>query len=376
MDGAPGPARRLAALAVAAGFFVAAAEMVFMSSPFAAYFYGFYSPLLRLVGDTPHLAWLTEFWVSHVYAPNPILGAVPWVGTALAGAGFVSFLVHAIYLYRVKFGRKTIGDRLLYVRVRHPQYAGLIVAGVGLALLWPRFLNLFMLLAMSAAYALLARWEEKRMALAFGDAYCNFAAGKAMFLPGDPGGRLARRLLGWLPAGAPRTIGGFVVTAAAAIGAALLIRAGSLHSLRVVEVPGEPRAIIVAYADAFPEDAASALAPIARGGSEGRGLRMLFVMKKKKTLEHLLGDSGVRRDVRKQLALPEADLYVVRAVVRPAAGDIGRRMAGDASWAYRLSAHRVLDGVFTVALGNEGAPITEIPLPAGASYPHARVPLL
>ena len=375
-DQAPGFGRRLTALAAVGGFFVAAAEMVFMSSPFAAYFYAFYSPLLRIVGDSPHLSWLSEFWVSHVYAPNPVLGSVRWVGSALVAAGIGMFLVHAAYLYWAKFRTGKIADRLLYARVRHPQYAGLMVAGLGLALLWPRFIDLGMFLAMSAAYVTLAGWEEAQMNLKFGAAYRDFAAGKSMFFPGDPGGRLSRRWLGWVPPGTARTLAGMAGVAALAIGTAALVRDWSVHSLQVVEVPGQPGALLVPYVRSLPENVAGALAPIARGGSESRGMRVLFVMNKKKMLEHLLVDSGVEHTVARRLEVPDDGFYVVRTVVRPPSGADARGTARDASRALSVSAYRKLDGVFSILIRNGRAHVTEIVLPARAFYRHARVPLL
>lgn len=50
-----------------------------------------------------------------------------------------------------------------YARVRHPQYSFLALAGLGLLIVWPRFILLIIYIQMLWFYYLLARSEEERM---------------------------------------------------------------------------------------------------------------------------------------------------------------------------------------------------------------------
>jgi len=133
--------------------------------------------------------------------------------------------------------------------------------------------------------------------------------------------------------------------------------------------------VIVAYARFLPDAVAGTLASVVREGSETEDMRMLFVMNKKKTLQHLLVDSGVEHAVARELELPDASLYVVCTVVRPPRGADVRDNGRDGSWALGISAQRELEGVFSVELRGGRASFTEIAFPA-TSYRHARVPLL
>lgn len=135
-------------------------------------------------GDPTYLFWLNEFFITHLSVPDsPLLQVIRNAGKVLAFGGLVLFAIHAAYLYWMKLVRKAIATRLLYAYVRHPQYACWIAAGLGLAILWPRFINLCLWFGMTFAYWALATHEEQAMKRRHGGAYSAYLTGKGMFLP-------------------------------------------------------------------------------------------------------------------------------------------------------------------------------------------------
>ena len=346
-------------------FAIATGEMFLMTSPFAAYFYGLYSPLLGLSHTLPWLSWLSEFWLPHV-APGAVASTVFALGVTLATTGSILFLTHASYLYWTKFRYRAIATRLLYSRVRHPQYTCLILAGAGFALLWPRFINLILFLAMTGAYYALARSEEARMKRVFPFEYAEYARRKPMFSPGAPG-RRARRLL--RVAGIPgelQTAALVVLLATATLAGAFGVRTMSVRGLATVPVQHDDSALLVAYAKQIPSRILEHAGDVARRERES-GARLIFVTDSGRTVRHLLIDAGIKLEALPQLGTATGDYYLVRAVVDE------RRHAVDA---LRLGSFRRLDGVFVVSDTGEGGPPSRIELGVEGRYPHASVPLL
>lgn len=71
-----------------------------------------------------------------------------------------------------------------YAFVRHPQYTGIFLAVFGEGVVhWPTVFSLAAFPVIVAAYALLARKEERQMAARFGDAYLEYRDRVPMFLP-------------------------------------------------------------------------------------------------------------------------------------------------------------------------------------------------
>ncbi|OGL08513.1 MAG: hypothetical protein A3I14_10100 [Candidatus Rokubacteria bacterium RIFCSPLOWO2_02_FULL_73_56] len=103
--------------------------------------------------------------------------------------GAVAFLACAVQVYAGKLLRTGPATRGLYAAIRHPQYLALGGAGLGLAILWPRFLTLVLLAVMLFLYYLLARDEERRMLARFGDDYRAYMERTGMFLPRLSGSR-------------------------------------------------------------------------------------------------------------------------------------------------------------------------------------------
>ena len=117
---------RFLSVASAGAFLLAISEMIFMASPFAAYFYSVYSPVLTWTESHSFLIWLTDFFVPHLSTPSSAwFGSLLKLPRYLTLIGLASFAIHAVYLYWMKFVKKTVATALLYRYVRHPQYLSL-----------------------------------------------------------------------------------------------------------------------------------------------------------------------------------------------------------------------------------------------------------
>ena len=171
-------------------------EVIVMITPFTVYFYSLYAPVLNRLETNPLTAWLTAFFLPHIsYTGAPVLVALAYLGPILFGLGMAIFFICAFQVYSAKLLKKGVVSRGLYARIRHPQYLGLGVAGLGLLLYWPRFIIMILYLTMLFVYYLLARNEEWRMERKFGDSYRNYKTRISMFFPGEPGGKIFSRLM-------------------------------------------------------------------------------------------------------------------------------------------------------------------------------------
>lgn len=178
-------------------------EIIIMISPFAAYFYGVYGPLLNILYTNPYTnpftAWLTGFFLPHAaVSKSGFLNLLNSFGRTLFSLGIITFLIGAVQVYSAKFRRKGVVTGLLYRWVRHPQYLFLAVAGLGLLLFWPRFFILLLYVTMLFVYYFLARHEEQRLLKKYGESYHNYMQKTAMFIPGEPGGKIFRLVFGWI----------------------------------------------------------------------------------------------------------------------------------------------------------------------------------
>jgi hypothetical protein len=114
----------------------------------------------------------------------------------------------------------------LYSYIRHPQYVGLAIAGMGLAILWPRFLVVALWLAMVFVYFLLSKDEESRMEKQHPETYKEYLARTGMFLP--------KGIEGWVSVSTvPGKIALFALISAFAIGGAFLLRSYTVNHLPI-----------------------------------------------------------------------------------------------------------------------------------------------
>lgn len=249
-------------------FYLAVAlEAIIMITPFTAYFYSVYAPVLEFLESHSSTAWLTSFFLPHISSSDDLfLTGLAYLGPVLLAAGLGIFLVCAFQVYSAKLLRRGVVTKGLYRQVRHPQYLGLAIAGLGLLLYWPRFIILVLYIVMLFLYYVLARDEERRMTLRHGAAYETYARSMPMFVPGSPGRRLADRMSGRRPARA--------VAVTAVFGATLLL---SLAAAFVLRSYSESRLITL--------NAGNILAISLSGGDENA---------LKRRLDTALGDPGVR----------------------------------------------------------------------------------
>lgn len=174
-------------------------EVIIMISPFAFYWYSLYAPTLQGLHRWRATAWMEAFFLPHsVITTSVMLEVLRWqIGTYAFSLGILGFLFCLFQIYSAKLFCKGVVRSWIYARIRHPQYLCLAVAGFGLLTAWPRIVILILYLGMLFAYYFLARFEEKQMETAHPE-YADYRRRTAMFIPGDPGGKLFRLFFGWL----------------------------------------------------------------------------------------------------------------------------------------------------------------------------------
>jgi protein-S-isoprenylcysteine O-methyltransferase Ste14 len=205
-------------------------EVVIMISPFAFYWYSLYAPTLQGLHRWPATAWMEAFFLPHsVITTSSLLEFNRWVlGTYALSIGILGFLFCAVQIYGGKLLKKGPAISWIYRRIRHPQYLFLSIAGFGLLTVWPRIIILILYFGMIVAYYWLARFEEKQVEAKFPE-YAEYRKRTAMFIPGNPGGKIYRLLFGWIPS---RGLGLAASTCAATlliIGSGLVLRSYTIR---------------------------------------------------------------------------------------------------------------------------------------------------
>jgi protein-S-isoprenylcysteine O-methyltransferase Ste14 len=196
-----------------------------MISPFAGFFYSAFNPVLLAIAKYPATRWLSAFFLPHmVVPPDAFLKVIRVAGSVLFLLGLAVFFVCAFQVYFNKFFKKGAALKGLYSVIRHPQYLGLAVAGVGLFILWPRFLVVALWVVMVLLYLLLAKDEERRMLKDYPEQYRQYMQKTGMFLP-----RAIERYI--LPAGIWGKVLGAVLIAVIAIGGAFALRYYTIRHL-------------------------------------------------------------------------------------------------------------------------------------------------
>jgi protein-S-isoprenylcysteine O-methyltransferase Ste14 len=176
--------KRFAASSVIFLSFIVTFEIAIMISPFAFFFYAAFNPFLLALNHSSMTRWLTTFFLPHmVVPPNEALAIIRIFGSVFFVAGALIFLVCAAQVYMGKLLKKGIATKGFYSYIRHPQYLGLGLAALGLAIMWPRFLTLTLFAVMLFLYYVLAKDEERRMINRFGDSYMAYMNRTGMFLP-------------------------------------------------------------------------------------------------------------------------------------------------------------------------------------------------
>jgi protein-S-isoprenylcysteine O-methyltransferase Ste14 len=208
-------------------------EFFYMASPFAAYLYGAYLPGLEFLNGVPGLSWLTSFFLPHfVTTSSALVNSARVVGGVLTALGMLGFLVGAVQVYSRKLRKRGAAIGGIYRFLRHPQYASLILAGMGMLLVWPRFLMVAFFITMLFVYHALAWVEERECLRKFGQTYADYQQRTPRFMP------LPIPLLGHLsalhPSGPARVAVGatlFVAALSLSFGIAFAMQAYSVRHL-------------------------------------------------------------------------------------------------------------------------------------------------
>ena len=217
--------------------FIVAFEIAIMISPFAFFFYAVFNPFLLALNQSWMTRWLTAFFLPHmVVPPNEALTVLRILGSVFFVGGMLIFLVCAGQVYLGKLLRKGVATRGLYTLIRHPQYLGLGLAALGLAIMWPRFLTLALFGVMLFLYYLLAKDEERRMINRFGEGYIAYMNRTGMFLP-----HLIERAFTGNPKPEQRlsigkAIAIFLVLLVITVGSGFILRAYTVHHLPLEQV--------------------------------------------------------------------------------------------------------------------------------------------
>jgi protein-S-isoprenylcysteine O-methyltransferase Ste14 len=165
-------------------FFIMAFEFMIMISPFAFFFYSVFNPIFKWLDHYAATRWSTSFFLPHmIFPPTLFLQTIRILGSAFFIIGAVVFIVCALQVYLGKIFRWGIANKGLYKYTRHPQYLALGIWGIGMSILWPRFIVLASLSLMFILYYFLAKDEEKRMLNRYGKSYRQYVENTGMFFP-------------------------------------------------------------------------------------------------------------------------------------------------------------------------------------------------
>lgn len=213
-------------------YFIIGLEIVIMISPFAGFFYSAFNPVLLTLADHPSTKWMSAFFLPHmIVPPDGFLKFIRVCGSVLFVCGMLVFFACAVQVYANKFLKKGAALKGLYSFIRHPQYAALAAASIGLSILWPRFLVVVLWVLMAVVYYLLSKDEERRMLNSHPETYAEYMKNTGMFLP-----KPVEDLI--VPSGKAGKAATFVLFALLAIGGAFYMRHYTIRHLPIVSYPG------------------------------------------------------------------------------------------------------------------------------------------
>jgi len=240
-------------------FFIMAFEVMIMISPFAFFFYSVFNPIFKWLDQYAATRWLTSFFLPHMILPPTLfLKIVRILGSAFFIIGALSFIVCALQVYLGKIFKWGIASKGLYSYIRHPQYLSLGIWGIGMSILWPRFIVLASLSLMFILYYFLAKDEEGRMMRKYGKSYEQYMNSAGMFFPRFLESRFFARIrVAAIPA----------IIIAVVIGTGFLFRTITLNSLPFVSKDN------ITLVPMLPEDnklSAPALNGILKAMAEGK----------------------------------------------------------------------------------------------------------
>jgi protein-S-isoprenylcysteine O-methyltransferase Ste14 len=339
--------------------------MVIMVTPFAAYFYSVYTPLLHGLEASPLTAWLAQFFLPHLaHTKIAAFRYLEWFGALLALVGLLGFVACAIQLYYGKFIKKRLVTGGLYGRVRHPQYLMLIIGGAGFLLLWPRFFILVTYLMMLGLYYMLARFEEETIRKRYAPETDAYLARVAMFNPfRKPVGGEA-----WRPLPRATALGLWAGAFAVSLLLAFGLRALSVSQLYAV-TRADANVTALAFRPLDEESMQSIIGAVLATpalttlrGADAEPALLMQINDGRSQLVHLLIDLGMKAERRRALELPDAGWFVVVSRVLARDADAPR-----APNPFSLAA--TTEPLYLVNLPKADGPATVAPLAPELFYP-------
>jgi protein-S-isoprenylcysteine O-methyltransferase Ste14 len=256
------------ALWVSLAFYsLVAFEFFYMASPFAAYVYAVYGPGLDWLESTGPTSWLIGFFLPHIVADtrSALVNGAPILGLVLFAGGLLAFAIGAFQIYRAKLRRHQAVTGGIYRHIRHPQYLSLMVASLGMLLIWPRFLVLALTVTVVFVYIALARAEES-LCLGRFPGYAEYMQRTGMFLPRA---LLPRVAIGF-PQGRWLRLGLWVLAYLSALGAAMLLAFGlRSHAIGQLYTGSSGNALFLSVT-ALPERDIARIASIARSSADAQ----------------------------------------------------------------------------------------------------------
>jgi hypothetical protein len=194
-----------------------------------------------------------------------------------------------------KIFRWGAANKGLYAFIRHPQYLALGIWGLGMTILWPRFIVLTTLSVMFILYFFLAKDEERRMLARHGDSYSQYMKKTGMFFPLFLEKWLSR--LGLLiPAKAPRYAAISAVIVVLVVGAGFVCRAATLgsipfqsnHNITLFSILPEDNASNAAAAEYIVTGHAAGKLPLLRDDADYVG----YLMPADYIMQGMIADTG------------------------------------------------------------------------------------
>jgi protein-S-isoprenylcysteine O-methyltransferase Ste14 len=159
-------------------------EMIYMSTPFAIFFYSVYKLPLQFLNESSATSWLVQNIFPHFTQTNSVvINSLLYASWPLMGIGLVIFIVSFVQLYWAKFRKKGAVVAGLYRFIRHPQYVAWSIFGLGIAIFWSRMIVILMYISMLFVYYLLAKSEERECLEIYGDGYRSYYRKTGRFLP-------------------------------------------------------------------------------------------------------------------------------------------------------------------------------------------------
>jgi protein-S-isoprenylcysteine O-methyltransferase Ste14 len=213
-------------------------EGILMATPFGLLLYSFYRPFLEGVRQSVLTAWIAAFFLPQsVYATSStLIEFIRWKGQYLFYIGLIGFFAFAIQVYWAKFRRKGMINNFVYSYIRHPQYLFFMLSGVGLLFMWPRMMMLILFTIMSIFYFYLAKFEESRMQAKHSE-YLEYMKKTAMFIPGNPGGKIFNLLFGWIPNQKVAHLIAIVFVIIIIFGGAIGLRNLTIANISITKIP-------------------------------------------------------------------------------------------------------------------------------------------